>query len=117
MGGFTGTKALGQYYELGIAPSYTLEKGSAYPVTLTLPVTMGLGTNHYYYQGFGYVSVGLTASVPLAFIPTCYGNWSSSLSGLYYYLGSNASLTDDPYGTRTGRRDQGVISWSIGTAF
>ena len=58
LAGFTGTKHLGQYYELGIAPSYTLEKGSAYPVTLTMPVTLGLGTNGYYGQGFGYFSIG-----------------------------------------------------------
>jgi hypothetical protein len=116
----------GQYYEFGIAPSYTFEKGSTYPVTLTLPATLGLGTNGYYGQGFGYVSVGLTASVPLAFIPSCYGSWSSSLSGLYYRLGTNASSTDDPSNpglnftngaNRPGRRDQGVVAWSIGTSF
>jgi hypothetical protein len=108
---------LGQYYELGIAPSYTLEKDSTYPVTLTLPMTLGLGSNGYYGQGFGYFSIGGTASIPLPFIPTCYGSWTTSLSGLYYRLGSDASLKDNPNRTTSGRRDQGVVSWSIGTAF
>jgi hypothetical protein len=117
LGRLTGTKHLGQYYELGIAPSYTLEKDSAYPVTLTLPATVGFGTNGYYGQGFGYFSIGGTASIPLPFIPTCYGSWTTSLSGLYYRLGSDASLTDNPNRTTSGRRDQGVVSWSIGTAF
>jgi hypothetical protein len=120
------SKKLGQYYELGIAPSYTFEKGSTYPVTVTLPATVGFGSNGYYGQGFGYFSIGATASVPLAFIPSCYGSWTTSLSGLYYRMGTNASSSDDPstpftYYTagsnRPGRRDQGVVAWTIGTSF
>jgi hypothetical protein len=111
-----------QYYELGIAPSYTLEKGSTYPVTLTFPATVGLGSNGFYGQGFGFFSIGATASLPLAFIPSCYGSWSTSLSGLYYYLGTNASSSDTPsapftYSNQAGRRDQGVVAWTIGTSF
>jgi hypothetical protein len=108
----------GQMYEFGIAPSYTFEKDSAYPVTLTLPATVAFGTNGYYGHAFGYFSVGGSVSVPLAFIPSCYGTWSTSLTGLYYRLGSIvANRTDNPLGTAKGRQDQGVISWSIGTSF
>jgi hypothetical protein len=119
-------KPLGQYYEVGIAPSYVFQKDSSYPVTLTVPVTLGFGSNGYYGQGFGYFAIGGSVSVPLAFIPSCYGNWTTSLSGTYYRLGTNASSSDDPanpflYYTgganRPARRDQGVVAWSIGTSF
>ena len=109
---------LGQYYEFGIAPGHTFAKDSTYPLTVTFPATVGFGTNGFYGQGFGFFSTGASVSVPMAFIPEAYGSWTTSLSGLYYYLGTNsARFTDNPNNTATGRRSQGVIAWSIGTEF
>ncbi len=107
-----------QYYEFGIAPGHTFAEKSTYPVTLTFPTTVGFGSNGYYGQGFGYFSTGASVSVPMAFIPSAYGSWTTSVSGLYYRLGTNpARLTDNPNNTDIGRRDQGVFAWSIGTEF
>ena len=36
------------YFEDGIAPSVMLLKGLSYPVTVTAPVTLGLGDAHFY---------------------------------------------------------------------
>ena len=109
---------LSQYYEIGIAPSHTFAEKSTYPVTLSFPTAAGFGTNGYYGQGFGYFNTGATVSVPLAFIPSAYGTWTSSLTGQYWRLGTDpARFTDNPNNTSTGRRDQVVVSWSIGTEF
>jgi hypothetical protein len=74
----------GQYYELGVGPSYT-----AGPVTLTLPVVFGFGSNNFYARnaGFGYGSVGLNASYALPF-PKKLGAWSINGGLAYYYLGN-----------------------------
>lgn len=107
-----------QYYEVGIAPSHTFAKNATYPLTVTFPSTAGFGSNGYYGQGFGFFSTGATVSFPLVFIPKTYGSWTTSFGGLYYRLGTNsARFTDNPNNTPTGRRDQGVFSWSIATEF
>ena len=59
----------GQYYELGIGPSYTFGEKSTYPVTVTLPTAAGFGSNGFYGQGFGYFSTGAEVSVPLGVYP------------------------------------------------
>jgi hypothetical protein len=101
-----------QYYEIGIAPSYTFAEKSTYPVTATLPTAAGFGSNGFYGQGFGYFSTGLEVSVPLAFIPSSYGTWTTSVSGKYYRLGSTSSFY-----TNFSDPDQGVVAWTIGAEF
>ncbi|HXC50523.1 MAG TPA: hypothetical protein VN634_06565 [Candidatus Limnocylindrales bacterium] len=66
---------------LAIAPSYALFSDSSYPLTLTLPVSVALSMDDYYKtdehnETFGYAALGLTANIPLAFIPKRYGTWS-----------------------------------------
>jgi hypothetical protein len=66
---------------LAIAPSYAVPISDDYPLTLTLPVTVALSMDDYYQDSnhnetFGYATLGLTANIPLAFIPTSYGTWS-----------------------------------------
>jgi hypothetical protein len=102
----------GQYYEFGIGPGYTFGKQSTYPVSVTLPTAVGLGSNGFYGQGFGYFSTGLEVSVPLAFIPSTYGSWTTSVSGKYYRLGSTSSFY-----TNFSDPDQGVFAWTIGAEF
>ena len=107
-----------QYYEIGIAPSHTFAEKATYPVTVSFPNTAGFGSNGFYGQGFGFFSTGVNVSVPLAFIPSAYGTWTSSLMGQYFRLGTNsARFTDNPNNTSTGRRNQAVVTWSIGTEF
>jgi len=77
----------GIYLQLGAKPSVVLFEEKEYPLTLALPLTLGLSVSDYYEEGpggdndtFGYFDGGIVASVPLAFIPSDYGAWSASAS-------------------------------------
>lgn len=106
--------SLGQYYEIGIAPSFTFMKSSKYPLTLTIPATVGLGSNGFYGTGFGYFSTGANISVPLAFIPSSFGSWTANAGGTYYYLGKNTAKVNSQYGWAP---DAGVASVGLGLTF
>lgn len=63
----------GTYLELGVSPELMLLDVPRYPVTLSVPVTLGMSLKDYY-EGptgsnrFGFFDVGAVASVPLAFM-------------------------------------------------
>jgi hypothetical protein len=73
----------GTYLELGVGPSWTL---GASPVTLTMPVKIGLSLNDYYEladeagnfadRRFGFFSVGGLLTVPVTGIPASFGAWN-----------------------------------------
>jgi hypothetical protein len=79
----------GLYVELGLGPSFALTKTESYPLTLTIPVSVGLGFSDFYEDDdlFGYVSGGVVVSAPLSFVPAQYGAWTASVGGYYYYYG------------------------------
>jgi hypothetical protein len=115
--GAAGLEPGGWYYEIGIAPSYTFGKGSAYPVTFSVPVTTGLGSARFYNQdAFGYMSAGAQLSVPLAFVPSCYGTWTLSGGYSYYYLG-NALQSFSEINQGNGKHSQNVFQGAIGLTF
>ena len=64
---------------LGIAPGTTL--GS---VTLSFPVQVAADTDNFHGgdAGFSFASAGITASVPVTFLP---GKWALNASLIYYY--------------------------------
>jgi hypothetical protein len=83
----------GIYYEVGIAPSFPVG-----PLTVTLPVTAGFGSNDFYgsldtgrgvieEEHFGFVSGGVNLAYNLTFVPECYGTWTVNANATYYYLG------------------------------
>jgi hypothetical protein len=83
------------YFELGITPSFVILDSQDWPVTLAIPVVVGLSLDDYYISPagnsdiFGYVSTGLHASVPLtAVIDQKFGNWSFTLGVDFFFLGS-----------------------------
>ena len=107
--GFLGLQPDANYYELGIAPSYT-----AGIVTLTVPIIVGLGSEGFYNgDTYGYFSAGLQASVPLGFIPECLGKWTFSGGYTYYNLGDEASKA---FGI-TLSHSQHVFQGAIGLTF
>ena len=108
--------ANGWYYEAGIAPGFTIGKGGTYPVAVTIPLTVGLGPETYNGDDFGFFSAGLNASVPLAFVPSCYGSWTYTTGVTYYLLGKNAAAASAPAITN-GDRNQFVFSGAIGLTF
>jgi hypothetical protein len=115
--GLAGGSKLGQYYEVGIAPSFTFLKDSKYPITFALPVTVGLGSNGFYGTGFGYTSVGGTLSVPLAFVPAGFGSWTASVGGTYYYLGTTTARANGQFSVSGVNHDAGVASAGVGLTF
>lgn len=116
--GFAGLKANGWYYEIGIAPSYTFLPKSTYPITVALPVTVGLGDDHGFYQGntFGYLSVGPSVSVPLAFIPAGFGSWTLTAAYTYFYEGTTVKAANAPL-VGNGADSRSVFSGAIGVTF
>jgi hypothetical protein len=91
----------GVYLQLGVSPGYTFLADSRYPLTLSLPVALGLSVNDYYEFGgsdnpaFGYVQWGPAASVPLAFIPAEFGKWQLKGSLSFLHLGKTLERVND----------------------
>lgn len=89
----------GVYVELGIAPAFALTQGD-YGLTLTIPVAIGLGFDDFYTKiedgdteddTFGFVKVGATLSMPLAFMADAgFGTWTFAVGGEVYFFGDAA---------------------------
>ena len=100
----------GSWLGLNAAPSYALFSEADYPLTLSLPLALGLSISDYYEidgddDTFGFFSVGFSASVPLAFVPAEYGEWSTYAGVNVFVLGDNleeANLGDSPFAVGTG---------------
>ena len=128
--GAAGLKQAGWYYELGLAPTYTFIKDSKYPVTATLPITVGLGDQSGFYgvpagmmsssknTVYGYFTTGVNVSVPLAFIPSSFGAWTTNAGFNYYNLGSTTAMASQTMnGATNGDRNQFVFSGGVGLTF
>ncbi len=83
------------YLGLGIEPAINLFEQSGHePITLAVPVTLGLGLDNYYEDSsgkndtFGYLSVKPTLSTPLSCIPSDFGEWTLSASVEMLFLGN-----------------------------
>jgi len=84
----------GIYLELGVQPGLTLREDGRYPLSLSLPLTLGLGPRDYYETDndddtFGYFDGSIVAAVPLALIPEKYGAWEASAGVHFLTLGNN----------------------------
>jgi hypothetical protein len=95
----------GSYFELGAQPEFANVIDSAdYPVSIAIPLTLGLNMGRYYEDGqgndntFGFLDIGVVASVPLTFIPTDFGAWTASAGLHWIYLGDSASNIAGPQG-------------------
>ena len=116
----------GIYYEVGIAPSFP-----AGPVTVTIPITAGFGSNDFYgslntstgdidNEGFGYVSAGVNVSYALTCIPECYGKWTLTGGYTYYFLGDGTSdfnTAERGGAVRDSKEHEHVFSGGLGVAF
>jgi hypothetical protein len=92
--------ARGVYLQLGINPSYTLAPESAYPLTISFPVILGLSGGNYYEFAtgdnptFGYVQFGPAFAVPLSFIPKSFGTWALKAAVELLVLGDTLKAID-----------------------
>jgi len=105
----------GVYLQTGITPGYTFNAKGTYPVTLTVPLLVGLSLSDYYEFGtgkddtFGFLQVGVGVSVPLAFIPASFGSWTIKGSVNMLHLGDNLKAVNNNDGTE--------VIGTIGLAF
>lgn len=103
-------KDLGNYMEFNVRPSFTILESDTYPVSLAVPMTVGVGLSNYYEidtnqdDNFGFFKGGLVFSVPLAFIPSDYGTWSASAGAAAYAFGTNLT-----------KYNRGDTPWVVGT--
>ena len=96
-----------------LAPSFTFFDKGDYPLTVTVPLAVGIFTSSGFQggdSGYGYFSAGLTGSIPLAFIPKKYGEWSFS-AGVTYYNTPSAAIPGNP------EQNFFVSALSIGASF
>lgn len=73
---------------LGIAPGTKYTPNADYPIAISFPVQVGLFLTDDFQggdSGLGYVTAGVSGTVPLAFIPAKYGSWTGTVSAKYYY--------------------------------
>jgi hypothetical protein len=93
--------ARGVYLQLGVNPGYTLAAKSDYPLTISLPVTLGLSGRDYYEFGttrnptFGYVQFGPVFSVALGFVPKSFGTWTVKGAAEFLFLGETLKPLHD----------------------
>jgi len=121
----------GIYMEAGIEPSVEVMQNSDYPITIGMPLTLGMSLDNYYLPSdapdgsnpgddwFGYASVGLGVGVPLSFVPAKFGSLSAGVSGQWLALGSNLQrFNNGPTnggGTKTNPEEGTFGEW-IGVA-
>lgn len=104
------------YLELGGSFAFELIESETYPVSLEVPLTLGLSLDEFYVDDsgdnefFGFFSIGGNLSVPLEFIPREYGQWSAS-AGLTLFL-----LNDNAVGLDDGDNENFNIAASLGFA-
>ncbi len=104
----------GIYLELGIEPTFEVIESQDFPVTLAVPVTLGLNIDNYYEDGagnddtFGFLSIGAVLSTPLSFIPAEYGSWTGSAGITLLILGDSTETISGLFGT--GADDVEVIA-------
>lgn len=78
----------GFIYEIGIAPSHSFGD-----LIITLPISVGLGSDHGYTndtggsETYGYFTAGINFGYALKFVPECYGEWTLHAGYSYYNLG------------------------------
>lgn len=88
------------YFEFGVAPSFLVLESQDFPITLAIPVAVGLSLDDYYGSDtFGYVSAGIVFSTPLSFVPTEFGAWEASAGVTFLFSGDalEASTTQDEF--------------------
>lgn len=78
-------------FVFGVKPEFQLTEGR-YGLTLSIPASVAFFTDDFHGgdSGFGYASIGATLGMPLAFIPSEYGEWSAAANLTYYITDEDA---------------------------
>src|SRR5690606_20123783 len=91
--------------EPGLELSLPMDDAGDYPVTASVPLAVGYSLYDYYNDGvvdviWGVCTFGLSASVPLAFVPSDFGAWSLGAAVNVYVLNDTLKAinsNDNPY--------------------
>lgn len=87
----------GVYYELSVTPSLEVNALEDMPITVSVPVVLGLGSDYYETVGdddlFGYLSIGVNGSIALP-VPAEFGSWSLSAGLELLILGGNTETAN-----------------------
>lgn len=95
----------GTYLEIGIEPSFTVLESETHPVSLAIPLKVGMSIEDYYENTtgdddtFGYFDAGLVLSMPIGCIPAEYGLWTASAGVHFLFLGDTAQDISSAFGT------------------
>jgi len=86
----------GVFLSLGVGPSFEIISSEKTPVTLSVPLTLGLGVDDYFVEGdgssndtFGFFDAGLDLSMPLTFVDPEFGSWEVGAGVHFLFLGDN----------------------------
>lgn len=83
------------YFEAGVAPGFELGKKSRYPITVTLPVILGMGDQRFYPDDrFGFLSCAANVSVPLPLLADSFGHWTGNAGVLYQTFGDGTAAAN-----------------------
>lgn len=80
-----------------IEPTLLNIEGDKLGLTVSAPIEAGFAIDNYYEEAgrhektLGYIAAGVTAAVPLQFIPSEFGAWSVAVTGRGYYLNNALS--------------------------
>jgi len=108
----------GVYLELGVTPELLVCDNQDFPVTLAVPMIIGLSLHDYYQTAsttgsdtFGYGSVGVDLSVPLAaIVPARFGTWTAHAGVEALFLSKDLqTISAASAGTGTGTDNVQVI--------
>lgn len=93
----------------GIEPSFEIIESDAFPVSMSIPVSLGVAVGDFYLAGEGlaYASVGAQFGVPLSFIPSDLGEWA-------FGAGVTAFFTDDEI--IVGNPDDAFLTGNFGVS-
>ena len=105
-----GNKA-GTYLELGVGPTFPLNKASA---TVTIPIKLGMSLSNYYEnpetgedENFGFFDIGASLTLPLSTVNSRFGSWNVHGGIDFLMLGNTTQAfnvdKDDPTITNSTR--------------
>jgi hypothetical protein len=103
----------GTYAEFGVGPSWAL---GGTPVTVGLPVKLGLSLKDYYETSgvdnrFGYADAGVLLTVPFTRIPSQYGAWNVHGGVNFLRFGETTKALNN------GEAGQVIVSGGIGISY
>ena len=101
-------------FEPGLTPTYTFGADSSFPVTLSLPLRMGLGNKFYDGETYGFFSVGPEVTMP---IPSLSSKTIKTYANIGYTYINLGKTTQDFILNENGSSHKHVATFGLTTTF